>query len=460
VGADGLAYEGGTDLVARGRRRILKEIIQEGLPIKRWITKGFWAVMDQGLFATSNFAINILLARWLTPYDYGAFGAAFAVFLFIGSLHQAAFQEPMLVFGPGKYRERLPEYLGALVYWHFAFSALSSVVLALGGLGFWWWGSGAVAVVLFALALTGPFSLLLWLMRRACYVRFEPRLAATGGAWYMILMLVTAYGLYWGDLLSAASGLGVMAVSSLAVSLWLAVRLNVKCPPLRGDGLVRESFRNHWQYGRWSLVNQGLNWIPLNIPYLILPIWGGLVAGASFKALMNLIMPVLQGVWALSTLFLPALVRARSKGYARFNSQVRLALIPLVLGPALCCVLLGLFHNRLISWLYAGQYTEYAYLLWLLGLCPVLVAVKLVVGNALRALERPDWLILSYVLPAVSALTLGMALVYYGGIAGSVLMLLISQALSAALAVVFYRRVRRAPETSRLWNVVPESGTG
>ncbi len=431
-----------------------------GRAIRRWLTKGFWAVMDQGLFATSNFAINILLARWLTPYEYGAFGAAFAVFLFIGSLHQATFQEPMLVFGPGKYKARLSEYLGALVYWHFAFSALSSIALLLVGLGFWWWGSEAVAVVLFALALTGPFSLLLWLMRRACYVLFEPSLAASGGAWYMLLMLATAYGLYWGDLLSAASALGVMAVSSLAVSLWLAVRLHVKYPPLRGDGLMRESFQSHWQYGRWSLVNQGLNWIPLNIPFLILPIWGGLAAGASFKALMNLIMPVLQGVWALSTLFLPALVQARSKGYAEFNSQVRLALVPLVAGPALCCLLLGLFHRQLISLLYAGQYTEHAYLLWLLGLCPVFVAVKLVVGNALRALERPDWLVLSYVLPAATALTLGMALVYFGGIAGSVVMLTISQALSAALAVIFYRRVRRASEASRLWNVVPERGAG
>ena len=416
--------------------------------------------MDQGLFATSNFAINILLARWLTPYEYGAFGAAFAIFLFVGSLHQATFQEPMLVFGPGKYQARVPEYLGALVYWHFAFSALSSVALLLAGLGLWWWGSEAVSLVIFALAITGPFSLLLWLMRRACYVLFEPLLAASGGAWYMILMLVGACGLYWGDLLSAASALGVMAVSSLAVSVWLAVRLHVKCPSLRGDELVRDSFRDHWQYGRWSLVNQGLNWIPLNIPYLILPIWSGLAAGGSFKALMNLIMPVMQGVWALSTLFLPALVRARSKGYVEFNSQVRFALVPLVIGPALCGVLLGLFHRPLISWLYAGQYTEQAALLWLLGLCPVFVAVKLVVGNALRALERPDWLLLSYVFPAATALTVGMALVYYGGIAGSVVMLLISQMISAALAVLFYQRIRLSPAMSNFWNVLPERRTG
>src|SRR3712207_1992334 len=79
--------------------------------LKRWVTKGLWAVLDQGFFASSNFVLNVLLARWLAPADYGAFSLAFAVFLLIGSLHTAVLTEPMLVFGPGKYKDRLSEYM-------------------------------------------------------------------------------------------------------------------------------------------------------------------------------------------------------------------------------------------------------------------------------------------------------------------------------------------------------------
>jgi O-antigen/teichoic acid export membrane protein len=395
------------------------------------------------LFATSNFVINILLARWLSPDDYGAFGVTFAVFLLVGSVHSAILTEPLLVFGPGKYKDRLSDYMGALVYGHLGFAVLGSLVLLLVSVGFALSGWRSLYTVMLALALAEPFILLLWLMRRACYARFEPHLAASGGAWYMVLMLAGAYVLYWREWLSAASALGVMGVSSLAVSLWLAVRLRVKLPSLWGDDLTREAIRDHWRYGRWSVGNQALNWVPMNIYYLLLPVWGGLAAGASFKALMNLVMPMLQAVWALSILLLPTLVWARDEGRAKLNSRVRLALVPFVVGPAIYWLLLGLFHQPLVSWLYDGQYTEGAALMWILGLSPIVASVKQVLSQSLRALERPDWLFLAYTVSAIIALTLGTGLVYLWGIVGAGMGLVICQGVTAALALVSYQRLQR-----------------
>lgn len=397
--------------------------------------------MDQALFAGSNFALNILLASWLTPREYGVFSLAFAVYLFALSLHQATIQEPMLVFGPGRYKGRLPEYLGTLVYGHFAFSAVFSLAFLLAGTGFALWGPKALSTIMMSLAAAGPFILLLFLMRRACYVRLEPHLATSGGAWYLIFMLGGAYLLYRTDWLSASSVLGVMGISSLAVSLWLAVRLRVRFPPLRDGELVRDSFATHLKYGKWSVPNQALNWIPMNMPYLVLPILGGLAAGGSFKALMNLISPMLQGIWSLSNLALPALVRAREKGRAAFNSRLRFALISLVLVPAVYWVCLGLAHYPLISWLYDGRYAEHSELLWLLGLSPIFAAAKLIMGNSLRAHERPDWLLLAHAIPAAAALTLGTWLMYLWGVAGAGASLLLSQVVTVVLITIICRRV-------------------
>src|SRR5829696_6632675 len=154
--------------------------MEAGRDIKRWLTKGFWAVTDQGLFAGSNFALNIMLARWLTPQEYGAFSTAFAVFLLVGGIHTATLTEPMLVFGPGKYKDHHSEYLGALIYGHLGFAALGSIALLLAALGFALWGATSLSTVLVALALAELFILLLWLLRRACYVRLEPHLAVSG----------------------------------------------------------------------------------------------------------------------------------------------------------------------------------------------------------------------------------------------------------------------------------------
>jgi len=411
------------------------------------LTKGFWAISDQGLFATSNFALNVLLARWISPYDYGAFSVAFAIFTLVGVIHTATLTEPMLVFGPGKYKDRFSEYLGTVIHGHLGFAALGGLLLLLTSLGLALFGLNSLSVTLVALAFAEPFILLLWLMRRACYARLEPHLAASGGALYMVLMLAGAYVLYRGEWLSASSAFGVMGFSSLVVSVWLIIRLRVKRSPLRRSELARDSLDSHWRYGRWSVANEGLNWVPMNIYFVLLPIFGGLEAGASFKALMNLIMPMLQAIWALAILLLPVLVRARdegdtSGGRTRFGTRVRLALVPFALGPILYWLVLGLFHQQLVDWLYGGQYTEHAALLWLLGLSPIVAAVKQVMGQSLKALQRPDQLFWAFAFSAVLTLTLGTGFVYLWGVVGAGIGFLGSQAVTAVLALFFYRRLR------------------
>jgi O-antigen/teichoic acid export membrane protein len=409
----------------------------------RWLAKGFWAVSDQGLFAVSNFALSVLLARWLSPQDYGAFATAFAVFLLIGTLHTGLLTEPMLVFGSGRYKNRLSEYLGALLYGHLGFGVLCGLLLVLISLGLALSGSSALATVLLALALAGPFISLLWLMRRASYARFEPSLATLGGALYMVLMLAGAYAWYQLEWLSAASALGLMGLSSLVVSLWLAVRLRIKQPPFRDDKLAREALEYHWRYGRWSTATLGLSWACGQIYYLFLPLWHGLEASASLKALMNLILPIQMATMALSILLVPSLTQAR--GEARFSTLVRFATMFFVLCTVLYWLFLGLFHGPLMTLLYGGQYAEDANLLWILGLMPISAGVSGVLGAVLRAFERPDLAFWAYVLSATLSVTLGLLMVFMWGVVGAVLgEVVCSAAITGAtiyLLIAFKRRV-------------------
>src|SRR4051812_8746383 len=85
-----------------------------------WLTKGGLAIADQGVFAASNFLLNILLARWLAPENYGAFALVFSTYLSLLLMHNALFTTPMLVFGQGKYREHFAAYLGVLLRCHLA----------------------------------------------------------------------------------------------------------------------------------------------------------------------------------------------------------------------------------------------------------------------------------------------------------------------------------------------------
>src|ERR1700682_33424 len=69
----------------------------------RWVRTSGLAILDQGLISGSNFLVGILLARWLSPAEYGAYAVAFSVLLLLLLVYQSAMLEPMTVFGASTY---------------------------------------------------------------------------------------------------------------------------------------------------------------------------------------------------------------------------------------------------------------------------------------------------------------------------------------------------------------------
>src|SRR5690242_14243325 len=87
----------------------LREFVKRQIPR---LTKAVLAFLDQGLNSGSNFVVSLLLARWLTSEEYGAYALAYSIFLLLSGFHNALILEPMSVLGPSSYRRRVPEYLG------------------------------------------------------------------------------------------------------------------------------------------------------------------------------------------------------------------------------------------------------------------------------------------------------------------------------------------------------------
>ncbi len=77
-------------------------------------TTGGLAILGQGTFAGAHFLMNVLLARWLPPEQYGAFALAYSGFLLFLMLYGACIYEPLIVFGSGRYAGRFQEYFWLL----------------------------------------------------------------------------------------------------------------------------------------------------------------------------------------------------------------------------------------------------------------------------------------------------------------------------------------------------------
>ncbi len=354
--------------------------------IGRWIGPPAWALLDQACFAASNFALGILLGRWLGPETYGAFAIAFTVFLFVGVLHSGLITEPMLVFGAGKYAQCQVPYLSELSRLHWTWGWAASAGMALCGFGLFAATTSAGALLVLAVV-AGPM-LYLWTWRRACYLPAKPRFAAEGGLLYILVVLGCIWLLRMSGTLSAATGLVTMGLASLAAALLVGWRLTRSKELSNGHPPHRqEILQNHMRYGRWAVLTGVLGWVPGNISLLVLPIWGGTAASGELRAAANLVLPVQQLLAAAGPLMLPLLVRVRSE--ADFPRRVLLLGAAFTLAPAIWAALLGLVGPQVSTWLYDGQFDLPREVLVILGLQAAVSGGVLVLATGLRALELP-----------------------------------------------------------------------
>lgn len=407
----------------------------------RWGTQGMWAVLDKGLFALSNFLLNVLLVRWLTPEDYGALAVTLTTFYLLGTLHTGLLSEPLLVFGPGRWKDRIREYLHVVLRMHWRFGAAVAGLFGAAALVAWGLGSEALAPALAGMALAAPFVLFQWLARVACFAELKPRYAAWAGGLYMALVLLSAWGLERTGVLGTATALLVMGGASLVSGLWLQRILDPVRPADAGaDELEGEVRGEHWRYGRWAGSTGFLGWLPDEVYYLLLPLWFGLAAAGVLRALMNLVMPVVMTFSALGVLLTSLLVRTR--GTPEFRRLVRASMVLFVLGAVAYYAVLWFYGDRLLAMVYGGDYARYAGLFRILGLMPVVGGPGTVLTAALRARERPDRVFWAYAASVAVTLTAGLALTWRAGLTGAAIGLVITSAVVTGLLAPLNARVR------------------
>lgn len=408
-----------------------------GVAVRRWGGRGFWAILDQGSFAGANFLLNVLLARWLAPEDYGGFAVAFSLFLLLSTFHAALLIEPMLVFGSGRYSETFDRYLALLLRAHVVVSLAITAALLATAAGFALaFGVDERTPTLVALAAASPFVLFQWLMRRSCYVHMNPRAAALAGSGYLAAVVAGAAALFHFGLLSAVTAIGLMALASLlaGLAIWRRPR------PLGADiGLLspfgREVLREHWRYGRWATASAALTWVPGNLFYVVLPARAGLDATAALRAVVNLTIPVVQFGGAFGTILLPAMVRARGTG-----ALARLARNAVALFAAMALAYYGFllaFAEPLMAWLYAGRYDAYSGIIWVVGLLPLTAGLTMVFGAVLRACEAPALVFWSYVASSAVAVLLVATLLGPFGVVGGAFGM-VAASLTTALAMAAF----------------------
>jgi O-antigen/teichoic acid export membrane protein len=422
-----------------------------GQKVIPWAMKGGLALLDQGVFAGSNFVMSILLARWLPPEQYGAYAVAFAVFLFLLNFHQALLLEPMLVFGSSVYRNCLRGYMKALLLAHLAMSVVMVVGLCVAAAVALRVGqSNGLPGALIGIAVAAPTVLLFWLTKRTFYLKLSPAPSAAAAVLYCALTMGGLALVYkHSHHLSPLAAFLLMGFGGLVASLVLLAYLRLRLPRTANAPGLMDTWRRHWRYGRWALGANAMMWVPINAFYPILSRFSGMAQAGELKALMNFASPMLQACAALHTLLLPYAARVlEQKGSSGINVILRRMTLLCVSCAVPYWVVLLLFQGPAFRLLYSGRYTEVAYLLPVVALASVAGSAFFGPSIVLRSLESPGSVFAAVSVSSCVAVAIGIPLTRAMGLSGAVWSVALSEAMAFMAAVVLVRRKARRSLTA------------
>lgn len=444
----------------------LQARIRKSLP---WTQKIGSAIMDQAVFAGANFIIGVLVARWLTPEENGAYALAFSWYLLLVNLYDALVIDPISYYGSKKYSGRFQRYLGIVVYGHFGVALVMAVGLGLGGLFMMLTGSHQlqfpaalsqlqlristilstgstlIGYAMLGAAIATPMMLLRSLSRIPFYVKSTPHWSVLGGVVYLIVSVVGCFVLHEMGQLSAFSALVMMGVGTLASALTAAFIAKPTLRPEPDDLSMRQIVQDHVEYGKWSLGSRFLSWLSSNSGYLVVPLLASLADNGSLRAITNLVLPIALANSAIVSLLVPIFARTHQhQGEKVLDQRVTQICRMVFLVTGSYFLFLTVFGKPVIHLLFDGKYDEAATLPFIMtmALIPVITTLSRIHDAALAAMGRNKLTFQAKIIPTALVVVLDVILVSAFGLIGYNLESLITAALTLFFVRTLYVRYR------------------
>ncbi len=409
--------------------------------LKTWGTRSILALSDQGLASGSTFALNIILARWLTTEAYGAFALALSAFLFLSGFHNVLVVEPMTAIGPASYPQRFTEYFSGQIRLHMVLTGSLSAAILVGGMLIVRNLQDSLIGVILAAGISVPFLLLLLLARRMCYTLQKPQLAVQGSAPYFVLLIGGAFELHEIGWLNGATAFLWMACVSLAVSLFILNRVGVSYGSISRQASIRTRrlLKENWGYGRWLTVTTALSWVTVQVQAFLVAGFLGLSAAGILRAMQLPSLAMTQFVTATLLIVLPSLsVDLGNGNLVRLRKKTAITATLLVILAILFALFLYLFSGALERLLFGGKYAAFAWLMPVLGLVPVFIALSGSFSLALRIFRKSHFELLAYILSSATAVSLSFAFVPRWGLRGAAASIVCSVAVLSIAVLISY----------------------
>ena len=366
-----------------------------------------WVVLDQGVFALSNFVINILFARWLNPIDYGWFAMSFSGCLLLMTLHWGAILEPLLVQSAQVPRSRQKGFVRSLVIGHLALLTIAVAVSVVGYIASYACGSANIGWLIAGSVMGGTSLLTLTTGRRVCAVFVSPNASAFVGIAYLVGTIGTGTLLHatgpvsWIDIWLIIGG---WSLTGAAATFWISHR----GPSGEEPYPLREILAFARRFAHLGLVASVCGWLRNDGLYLILARFAGLQAVAETRAVLSLGAPLLQVNMAAHV----SAVVAFSAKPERGSKQNIWKLISLYgLAAMVIFPVLYLYSGSVVKLVYGGRYTQAAWQLpwYCVGLC--FVTLDSIISSVFKAYNAILTSYMSLYVTGIASMAFGFILI-------------------------------------------------
>ncbi|MEZ4569738.1 MAG: lipopolysaccharide biosynthesis protein [Thermomicrobiales bacterium] len=416
------------------------------------IGSSFWGLADQAIVSLTSFLTMILLARVLTPDDFGAFVLIYGALLLFNALQSGLFTQPHNVLGSSLTGAEYVRYTTTTLITQLAFSLLLGI-LAVGAfiaaveLG---WTAAPLLIA------TAP-AIIAWqiqeYLRRVYYTEGRVREAFLNDMISYGGQIIGIAGIWLAGALTGPLAIYVLAATSALaalVALWhLQDRLDL--------GFDRTVVEENWRFGKWLF---GANLVQSGRIQLHLMLIGGLVsvtAAGLYRATQNLVAPTHIMMNAIKSIAMPraAAIHTRDGLPAMRRYLIRICVLGLI--PILLyLVAVSLVARPLLHRLYAGQYDGYAWLVWLFSAVYLLAYGGQVLTVVLSAMRITRAVRYGEVVTLVMAISAGVPLIWIFGIGGALVTdIIVGCTLMGALAHQLIHRPQSTDTPAPMVDLTP-----
>lgn len=412
----------------------------------------FWGLADQSIVSLTSFLTMILLARELTPDEFGGFVIIYGALLLFNALQSGLFTQPHNVLGASRWNNDYVRYTSTTLYTQLIFSlGLAGLAVAafFAGSSFGW----SVAPLLLAMA---P-AIVAWqvqeYLRRIYYTEGRIRAAFLNDLLSYGGQIIAIGAVWYAGALTGPTAIFVLALTSALAAIVALWHLQDRLTPSFDMSVVRDN----WFFGKWLF---GANLVQSGRMQLHLMLIGGLVsvtAAGLYRATQNLVAPTHIMMNAVRSIAMPRAAAIHSEDGAAAMHRYLIRIGALGLAPILIYfVAVSIAAEPLLHLVYSGQYDGYAWLVWVFCVVYLLAYAGQVLTVVLSAMRVTRAVLYAEVVTIVTAVSAGVPLIWLFGIGGAILAdVIVGATLMGALLHQLTKREQRSGLLAPMIDLIP-----